>query len=98
MDASNNKNIKSVNHLQLLEKLNASGKTCGINDKGIKHCINIVELNIEDNYKIQDLNHLKLLMFLHDFILRSKPSLMSKSRKCNLTTKMSIMISFFNFS
>src|SRR5579872_383532 len=51
-----NNKITNVNHCVNLEKLDAYGN-CGINDNGIKDCINIKELDVSNNNKITNVNH-----------------------------------------
>ena len=51
LDASNNKQITSVNHCTQLQKLDAS-YYCGISDDGFIHCTQLTVLNATYNNKI----------------------------------------------
>ena len=57
----NNINITNLNHLQLLQELNISGKYCTVNEEGISELRNIKKLNLCNNKNITNLNHFQLL-------------------------------------
>ena len=58
-----NKDIKIINYMKKLVKLNA-GDNCGINNEEIAK-INVIELNVYNNPKITNVNHMTRLQILY---------------------------------
>ena len=73
LNAANNRNITSVNHMKNLQMLVANSQgpsnlyidNCAIDDYGIQDSENIVVLYVDNNSLINNINHLKKLKVLY---------------------------------
>lgn len=63
LNLCNNTNVKDINHLQYITKLDISG-SCLIKTEGICKLSKLIWLNMKNNYRIKDLSYFTRIKYL----------------------------------